>query len=167
MPPTIIGAEDEFVRKRVIVKQLRPIISTGIYASQDLIGVKLLFPSVVNVGDLGGFVHSLSIVDESDQKSAMNLILFSEDPTNTTFTDNAAFNIDSADTPKVLGFLPIAAGDYVSFAGPKAIATVRGLGFSFDLASAVIDLYGALVCGGTPTYAGTNDIIINLGMAQG
>jgi hypothetical protein len=133
-----------------------PTVDTSAYASGDLIGAKITLANAVQVAAGSGELLSLVLSDLANQKSDIDVVLFDSDPSTTTFTDQAALDIDDADLVKVIGVISIAAADYVSFVD-NAVATLRDLRLGFKLASGT-SLYAALVCRGTPTYASSSDL---------
>ncbi|HEC61436.1 hypothetical protein LCGC14_0705690 [marine sediment metagenome] len=132
-----------------------PVADTSIYAAGDLIGGKLTLSPVVVAAASGGVIQTVVLVDQADQKSAIDIVFFGADPTGTTFTDQAALDVADADNLNIVGVVSIGASDYVSF-NDNALATVRpSLAFKLDKGVA---MYAALVCRGTPTYAAATDL---------
>lgn len=144
------------------------------YADGDLIGGKLTIPvdrfTNQDAAKFGtpanavrtGLVQSVSVIDQARQAAAVNLYLFDKDPSATTFTANAPLNIASADMLNCIGNVQIGTGDYKSVAS-GSVATERNAGLVFRVQSGD-NLYGALVSGGTPTYAGSSDLGLRIGM---
>lgn len=137
-----------------------PSISTSAYADGDLIGTKLTFTAALrSSGGASGALQSATLTDLAAQNAAIDLILFNADPTSTTFTDNAAFDIADADLSKVVARVAFTASDYFSFAD-NSVAQVDSLGLGLSGPSR--DLYGALVSRGTPTYATASDLTVRI-----
>lgn len=127
---------------------------TNIYADNDLVGGKLtmLLPK-------SGIIETVVLLDQANQSAALDLVLFSADPTGTTFTNNASLDINDTDALKIIGVLRFAASDYGSFAD-NAVATLRGCGFAYVSEG---PLYGALLSNGaTPTYVATTDLLLTI-----
>lgn len=162
---TASDAQSEFFRKAVTFRDARPVISTSAYASGDVLGGKLTLTDVVNANGLGGFIHSVTVIDQSKQKSRLDLLIFGADPAASAFVDNAALAVGAADQPNIIGAIPITAADYLDV-GAIAVATVRGVGLAFDLLAGRA-LFAVAMCGGAPTYTGTDDLIFRIGIAQG
>lgn len=162
-----LDAKAEFYRKRALVAEATPTLAGGgAYSSGDIVGSKMTFSTVVQFAGLGGYIHSLTILDKGAESQPMDLILFNEDPSASTFTDNAASAIHASDMAKVIGTIPVTAEDYVIVNSSLHIATVRGVGLAFDCAATLQTIYGVLRTTGTPTYA-AGDIVVKLGIVQG
>lgn len=154
-------------RKRAKVFDVRPTISTAAYASGDVIGGLITLTDVVNAIGFGGFVHSITVIDESAQNAAMYFSFFSGEPLASTLTDNAAPVIDGADRDKLLGLVAVAGADYFPMGAGLSMASVRGAGLTFQVGPTDKALYAVCISAGTPTYAGTNDLIFRFGLVQG
>lgn len=128
-----------------------PTVDTAIYASGDLIGGKLSL--VINKNN--GIINTVVLTDAANQKSALDIVFFRDNPSNTTFTDQAALDIHDTDLKVICGRITLAAADYVSYAD-NAEATIN-CNFGFQLASGTT-LYACLVSRGTPTYAAATDV---------
>lgn len=136
-------------------------VSTSAYSAGDAVGAKRTFANAfTTVGT--GILESITILDRANQKAAMTLFIFDSDPSAATITDNAAF-VFSTDDLKVIAQISIATGDYVS-TNSKAIAQKTGLGIALKGGSS--SLYGALVTTGTPTFAATSDVQLEVGILQ-
>lgn len=131
-----------------------PTISTSIYAAGDNMGGKLTLTSLLG-GNNKGIIRQVVMTDLSKQNSIISIVFFSADPTGTTFTDNGPLTVADADAANIIGHVAFAATDYLSFVD-NGVATRTGL--SIPLEGAASTVYASLVCGGTPTYAGTADL---------
>jgi len=129
-----------------------PTCDTNIYASGDLIGGKLSLA----INKANGIIQTITLADKANQKSALDVVFFVADPSATTFTDQAAFDVDDADLLKIAGRKSIAATDYVSY-NDNAEATVNA-SIAFQLTSDITTLYACIVSRGTPTYASASDL---------
>lgn len=110
-------------------------------------------------------LQSLTIQDLSNQKLAIDLIVFDSNPTATTFTDNGVLDIADGDLPKVIGVVSVVAGDYAGF-NDNAVATKNNIGLVLkSLATSRTQLWICLVTRATPTYA-VNELSITLGILQ-
>lgn len=132
-------------------------VDLAAYASGDLVGGKLTFSGALSANTKTGFVTSVMVRDQADQNTQLNLVLFSSDPSSTTFTNNAALDIADADLAKVTAIIDIPTTARFSFAdnGVKYVPNI-----AVPVRSDVSDgtLYGALISRGTPTFAAATDI---------
>lgn len=144
-------------RKNIVVT---PTVDTAIYASGDQLG-SLMTLSGALIPMRGGLLESLSILDKSKQKSVLNVLFFDSLPTIVS-ADNAALDItDAVMAASCIGYVPVAAADYKDLAN-SSIATVRGLGLV--LSRTGDELYALMLCGGTPTYTSTTDLVLTFGI---
>lgn len=132
-----------------------PTADTAIYASGDLIGGKL----TLQIDKNNGVIQTIILTDAGNQKSAIDVVFWHTNPTNTTFTDQAALDIHDTDLKAIAGRKSIAAADYVSY-NDNAEATVN-LSLPFQLTTGTA-LYAALVSRGTPTYVAATDLQLRI-----
>lgn len=137
-----------------------PTISTSQYTAKDAIGGVMTFSSAARVSGAGGIVESVVIVDKDQELAAMDLVLLSATVAGTT-TDNAAWDPNDSDLANVVGVIPILTGDYSDF-NDNSVAARSGIGMAYTCAAT--SLFGVLVARGTPTYTGTSDISVILGL---
>lgn len=128
-----------------------PTCDTAAYATGELIGGKLSLA----INKSNGIIQTVVLTDAANQKVAMDVVFFVQDPSSTTFTDQAALDIHDTDLKYIAGRISIAAADYVSYAD-NAEATVNTQ-FAFQLTSGTT-LYACLVSRGAPTYAAATDL---------
>ena len=138
-------------------------VDGNIYASGEGMGGKLTLSNAIRVAAGSGLLQSITIHDLSNQKGALDVIIFNADPSGTTFTNNAALDVADADLIKIIGYVSIYASDYISFAD-NAVATKSGLAMPVDIAAGR-DLYACVVSRGTPTYT-ANELGIVFGFLQ-
>lgn len=141
--------------------QVTPTISAAsIYTAKDAIGGIMTFANASRISTGGGILESVTIVDKDQEMAAMDLVLFSATIAGTV-TDNAAFDPDDATLLNCVASIPILTGDYADF-NDNSVAFRSGLGVAYTCAAT--SLFGALVARGTPTYTGTSDIVVTLGV---
>lgn len=146
-----------------------PTITTSAYATGDLVGTAVIQLTDAVEGDalqkgtVGGLIQSVIITDLASQSAALDVIFFDANPSNTTFTDNAAFDIDDLDLVNIIGFAQVTS--YAAFAD-NSVGQDLQLAIPFVLDTSNI-LYAAIVSRGTPTYTGTTDLTIRVGILRG
>ena len=143
----------------------QPTIDTAAYGAGELLGTKLSFQLSALTDTPGVLIQSAQLVDQDNEKKAVDLVLFDSDPTATTFTNSAAFDIADADIPKIICVINFVAADYDSFAD-NAIGQVNNIGAVARLkvndSSRII--YGALVAREAVTYTATTDLVARIGV---
>lgn len=135
---------------------------TAAYTAGDLVGTKLTFTDADAKKTISGIIHSAIVTEESQQDADLELILFSDDPTGTTFTDNAAFDIAAADLSKIMCRIVI--DDWTSDSD-DSLAFETSLGCAYRIGTGV-SFYGALIARGTPTYGASSELDIRLAILE-
>lgn len=143
---------------------INPTVSTSpAYTAGDAVGGKETLTSAVRIS--GGYVEldSIEVIDRSNQKPALTILVFDSDPAAATITDNAAF-VFSTDISKLVAQVLIAQADYTTTnsIGVACIGAIKKV----IKASGSANLYAAVVTTGTPTFTGTTDITIKYGFLQ-
>ena len=120
------------------------------YADGDVIGNKIFSENIMLLFPGEATLMSITAQDLDAQDAALEVIIWSSNPTGTTFTDDAALDIADADLPKHCGSANIADTDYKSYTD-NSVGTVRNIGLPIGT-DTQNDLWMTLVSRGTPTY---------------
>lgn len=145
-----------------------PTIEAAAYATGDVIGGKLTFTNALQQTVASGYAVSAMISDKAAQAVDLDLVLFRQDPSSTTFTENAALDINDADLSKVLGVINFASASRFAFAD-NSVHYVGSLALPIEGRSSTGmsgTIYGVLVSRGAPTFASTSDLTITIGVAR-
>lgn len=149
--PSLSSQRDSIAMKRdLILVTVAPVVDTLINAAGDNIGGKLTVPGVYLGVGVPARLQGLFILDKSNQKAALDLVIWDRDPAAATITTNAALVWGTTDV-QAIARVPIAAADYVTI-GAEAIACLRDLNTEV-WSGTETTLYAALFTSGTPTYA--------------
>lgn len=144
----------------VRVDRVVPVVETTALDAGDALGA--VFQIEVSRSGRGGEIRTLTVIDTAEQSAALELYLF--DFNVTAAAADAAMAFSDADLrDHLLGIIEIAAADYTSElggAGIQSIATLRNVGFVYDLPSGVHTIYGQLRTTGTPTYVAADALIL-------
>lgn len=147
-------------RLKVVRLQVTPTVSTTpAYTAKDAVGGLLTFSNAARVSGGTIFILSCQVMDNSQQRPDLELILF--DRTFTAPTDNAIFAPTDAILLTNVGVIPI--GPWYDFS-TNSVAAVNNIGLECVLNGT--DLFGALVTRSTPTFIATTDIVVTLTIAQ-
>lgn len=139
-----------------------PTVDTSAYATGDLIGGKLTFTG------LGGYdqnlVLSATVYDAAAQAVDLDLVIFSSDPSLTTFTDQAAFDIADADLAKVAQVFNFGAISRFAFADNSVHQLLNQTAPLKVTASGANSrtFYASLISRGTPTFAASTDVTVKI-----
>lgn len=102
-------------------------VSAVTYASGDVLGKFNPVEIEVFTEDNGtGILSSVAIQDLSNVNGAIDVLVFDEKPSNTTFTDDSVLDIHDLDLPKLISKTTITSTDYTSFSD-NSIAIVKGI----------------------------------------
>lgn len=141
-----------------------PTIDTAIYASGDLLGTKMTFAGAAKEGVGSGTIHTVVLSDLDKESANVDLIIFNANPSATTFTNNAALDIDDADLSKIACIISITT--HATFSD-NGISYANGTNCVFEIADAATPtLYAALVVRATPTYTTAADLTLRLSILQ-
>lgn len=146
-----------------ITRRITPTISTGAYADGDVIGGELSI--AVDIG-IAGFLNYITILDKDGESAPIDFFFFATN-LDGTYTDNAAFALDSADEDKLLFVLTVVAADYVAV-GADSLATVSPsipLGLSPSVAGDN-DLVAVGVIRAIHTFTATTDLQLTFGVSK-
>jgi hypothetical protein len=127
---------------------------TAAYARGDVIGGTIVIP-IPMYANLSGVLHGVTAIALSGGSVPLDVMLFSG--TFASVADNAAGTYTLSDMrEKAIDFVEFAATDYNNF-GSVNVASVKGVGLPFEAPGA--NLYAQVIARGTPTFAGTNDLV--------
>ena len=147
----------------IIVLEATVATDTSAYADHDQIGSLLTISDAFLGASKKGVIVSISVLDKASQESALTVHFFDESPT-VTSSDNAALNIsDSEMADKHVGKIEIAAADYQTLSA-SSVATSDNAGVV--ISSKSDDLYLIVESAGTPTYTGSTDLVIKIGLRR-
>jgi hypothetical protein len=108
---------------------------------------------------LGAKIDSLTVVDVSNAKVALEIWLF--DAAFTAPLDSAAWTLSAADVAHCIGVIPVATTDYFASAA-RAVACVRNVNLEVKPVTDT-SLWLAVVVRGAPTYA-DGDLTLRFGL---
>lgn len=135
---------------RIRLVDVTLVLDTAIYASGDVLVVTQAAPNAMRVPNLSGELVSMLLIDEDDQKAALDVYFLDA---NVSFGAlNAAAAPSDIAARSILGVVPVVAIDYKDLGG-VSIAYYRSLGIALKPAIDTGTIYIVVVNGaGTPTY---------------
>lgn len=145
------------------IVDVTPTVEAGAYASGDVMGGKMTLSNAVTMDGGTGILQSIMVCSKADLTVDLDVIIFSDDPTGTTFTENAAVAIATADAAKVLGVIPIATRKDL---GTPVVAYALGIALPVAAGSTSRSLYACCVARGAHTPGTTTDITFRFGILQ-
>jgi hypothetical protein len=157
---TLGGSEVYIGKKGVDTYTLSqtPTVSTAAYAAGDVVGTKMTFAGATRLAAGSADVYQVLIACKSAQTGVnLDLLLFSADPTNSTFTDNAALAVAVADFDKLFGVVHIT--DWTNLGTPSVAQAFADNIFKLAAGNTI---YAVLVTRSAMTLASTSDINVTL-----
>lgn len=147
------------------IYRINPVITAATYAAGDQLGpAATRLPNVVNENGIA-ILRTIHIVDKAKQSAAIDVVFWNALPT-VTSTDKSAFSLSDVEVLKFAGVQEIATTDYNGFA-LNSVGTVVDLKLILQAQKNTAnelgkDLWVTLVSRGTPTYASTSDLALQL-----
>lgn len=142
------------------------VVNTAQYADADLLSDKVEVEGVFNPNHHTALIQSLHILDDGDQGAALDILFFTASATLGTI--NAALNASDGVLSKLVGVVEVAAGDYVDLINAQyAIPQFNPFVIRADDSDKTEQsLWIAAVSRGTPTYTGTDDLHVRIGLLR-
>lgn len=141
-----------------------PTIEAAAYGDADRLGSIMTLSDAFAAGKGTVELSSITVLDKAKQKSAIDVLFFSELPT-VASADNAALSITDAEMAKYIGRVAIPAAGYEDTAD-SSDTTVRNIGLVMQAAAGSTSLYAIVQCQGTPTYTSTSDLTLKFSLVQ-
>ena len=144
-------------------------VQAAAYAAGDLIGGKITIPAALSGTNPTAVIAGVKIDDKDGLAVNLNLVIFSADPTATTFTDNGAFTPADADLSKIATIVPITT--HYAFAN-NGISSAENLAHAIRAEKVAtthygtVGIFGALVATAATTYTTTSALKIWLKVMQ-
>lgn len=137
------------------------ITASSAYAAKNVVGGLITFSSALLTAQ-SGIVQSVVLKCKSVQTAGFELYLFTSNPSNTTWTDKSAAAINAADVFSCEGPIPLTVAD--SNLGTCTYYLNPAVGLALNAGTTT--LYGVLITTGTPTFASTSDLQIQITLLQ-
>jgi hypothetical protein len=152
--------------------QVIPTTETSALDAGDVVFDRKIVPNCVGGYDRTGWLMSVTVVDATDQKAALELVFLKADVTLGTI--DAAPSISDANALHVLGVVHVPASAYDVSTNPHgwvdlggvSTCTITGINLPITPVATTADIYVAAFTPGTPTYAAATAITLNLGFAD-
>lgn len=147
-----------------------PTVTAGAYTSGQDMGGLLTFTNALRSSSRAGLVTAVNVVDLAAQTADLELVLFNDNPSGSTFTDNATLTIAAADIPKIAAVVSLSTSSRFSWGSLRGVKYLGSLSLPVQggqsTGTSSPTLYGALVSRGTPTQASTSDIKVTVCISQ-
>lgn len=131
--------------------------ATPDYSTGDVLGGKMTLANAARVSAGTGYIVGVRITSQADITVPIDVIFFKADPTNTTWTENAAVAVHASDLTMIVGAVQV----FNWFDLGTPVVGFAECRIPFDLASGT-SLYAVMIARGTINLASTTDIIIEV-----
>lgn len=144
----------------IILSSSPTVDTTPAYTTGDAVTGLITFSNACDPRTNLGEIRGVTIIDQSANGQDLDLVLFSSNPSATTFTRNSALDIADADLLKVTAVIPVTT--HKAFAD-NGISQAKNIAYSFACSSAST-LYGVLVArnAGTLQYTAGTDVTVRI-----
>ncbi len=138
-------------------------VTAGAYSADQCVGGKISIANAARNNSGSGIIQSALITVKTALTAPFDVFFFDTDPSNSTFTDNSALAINTADLPFLIGVAHCT--DLVSGGTPKILQALN-LAIPFKLSAAATTLYAVIAIRGGQTFASTSAIQASFGILQ-
>lgn len=140
------------------VTSAQTVTASSAYVTGNVVGGNITFTNAVPIASGGGIIQTVVVRGKAGQAVPYDIFLFDSAPS--TQTDKTAVALTTGDLAACIGTISVS-GMVLGAATTNGIITSTGLGQAFKLGSGTT-LYAVLVARGTPTYASTSDVSLDL-----
>lgn len=143
--------------------QAAPTVTAGAYTADDVFGVKMTLANAARVSGGGGIITSVALFDEgpNGEADSIDVFIFRDDPSSSTFSDNAALAIVDADGPKIVACVQL---DQIYDTGDGKFLLANGLNIPYVCAAT--SLYAVAVHRGTWAPDATDGVTFTFQMIR-
>lgn len=145
-----------------VVLTAAPTVAGTTHAANDVCGGKISLSGAARVSAGGGIIQQVCVHVKDAVTAAYDVLFFVTDPTNSTFTDDAAIALASADQPFLVG---VASCTQLVDCGTRKTLQASQLGLPFKL-SAGTTLYAVIVVRSSAAYTTSNALTLSVGVLQ-
>lgn len=139
-----------------------PAVTAAAYTAGMVAGGKLSLAGAVRSAGGSGMIQSAGVSKKTALTAPYDLYFFHTDPTNSSFTDNAALALNVADLPFLIGVAHCT--DLVDHGTPRTLQALN-LALPFRLASGTT-LFAVAVARGGETLASSSALVIHVTIVQ-
>ena len=144
-----------------------PAVDTSQYSDGDLIGAAEIALPVAVRGDglrtASGIIQAVIVTDLADNSANIDVYFFDRELANTTFSDNAAWDVSDVDLLTLIGVANLT--DHRSLSD-NSNSQLLNLGLPFVLPATSATLYAVLVSRATPTFGTSSDLTLRVAILQ-
>ncbi len=133
--------------------------TTPAYSLNDVVGGKLTITSAMRISNGKGVLQSITMYDTANVHPGLECLIYRQDPANGTYTDNAAFALNTTDAGFLLHHVTISVSDWVQMGGTNLwVADVANIAKVVKASGSNANLYAVLIATGTFTLTSTTQL---------
>ena len=140
-----------------------PTTAAGTYAVGDVVGTLMTNTDAVRASGLSGVIENIVINDKANVISNLDLVLFSANPTASTFSDNGVYTVNVADWDKIMAVVNV--DNSYAATGNRTLQYCPPGGIPFVAVGSAI-IYAVLVCRTSFILASATDLKVALTIRQ-
>lgn len=141
-----------------------PTVDTGTpYTAGDALAAAFEVPAAVRSDVWTANLHSLVVSDVEGLTTELTVVVFSEQPTASTFTANASAVIATADVAKILAVVDITPGDNIA---GKDHTVVSNIGTAIETSSGSTSVWVGVILKSTPNFSNASALTFKFGFLQ-
>lgn len=138
--------------------------ATPDYSDGDVMGGLISIYNASRFTGGSGIVSSITMSCKADIIPVVRFIFFKSNPSATTFTENSALSLNSADYNKVLGQVDLVTADDLDMGTPHIIGRYNiNIPYTLDTTTT---LYCVAIARSTLNLGSTSDLTINFGLLR-
>ena len=148
-------------------KKISPsiVFDTAAYSVGDCMGGKITLTNAVRKPGGRAIINDIMVINNDGTKPTFNVVIFSQNPTAATLTDNAAI-VYSTDINNIHAVIPIYAVDYLGAATAKFANVPLGNIIVQETSGTSTSLYAAIVATAVNDLTLATDLAIKIGVTQ-
>lgn len=139
-----------------------PAVQASAYADGDVIGGKQTL-TIFRGANRSAMLRSILVASKSDLTVNVDVILFSSDPSGSTFTENGALSVAAADAAKVIGIFTVSTRVDL---GTPVVALLQNQATPLIGDGTTRTIWAVMVVRGSYTPGSTSDVTLRLGVEE-
>jgi hypothetical protein len=140
-----------------------PTVTAGAYSSGYVVGGLISLSGATRTNSGSGLIQTVEVTVKTALTAPYDVLFFDTQPTNGTYTDNAAFALNTSDAPFLVG---VAHSSDLIPGGTPQILQAANLALPFKLSASNTTLYAIIVMRGAETLASTSAIGLSVVIKQ-
>jgi uncharacterized protein YjdB len=147
-----------------IVNITPTVTAASAYTAGYVVGGVMTFNIMRTNGGTGQLMNVLVKVKDTNQ-AGFTLLIFSQNPSNGAYTDDAAFTFNATDFTYLIREVSVTRSNYVS-AGAYSVADLTAIAKTVDNTSSGTNLYMIAITTTTPTFGAAGNLTFSMGILQ-